>query len=326
MSSNRPYLVATALHAVRTGTRLCRSVQATLTAGDAIYKKDKSPVTVADLATQAIVAHRLAEALPGIPLVGEEDSSVFDGEDGQALTKAVLERVRSAWPQADPSALHAAIDLGRGTGGATGRFFTLDPIDGTKGFLRGEQYAIALALVEEGVVTLGVLGCPNLTAPGWVGGSVLVGVRGAGTRLLATDGDDLAGTAVHVSREPDPARLRLCESADPGHSDQSVSRAILARLGASAPPVRMDGQTKYAALAWGSVELYLYTPTEPGRREWIWDHAAGAICVEEAGGRVTDLDGKPLDFSRGRRLTGNRGILASNARLHDAVLEALVAT
>ena len=69
--------------------------------------------------------------------------------------------------------------------------------------------------------------------------------------------------------------------------------------------------------------LRLLTPSRPDYREMIWDQAAGAIIVEEAGGRVTDLDGKPLDFCHGRRLTENRGVLVSNGHLHDRVLEGL---
>lgn len=55
-----------------------------------------------------------------------------------------------------------SIDRGNYTGGRTGRFWTLDPIDGTKGFLRGDQYAVCLALIDNGQVQVGVLGCPNL--------------------------------------------------------------------------------------------------------------------------------------------------------------------
>jgi 3'(2'), 5'-bisphosphate nucleotidase len=58
-------------------------------------------------------------------------------------------------------------------------------------------------------------------------------------------------------------------------------------------------------------------------KEKIWDQAAGSIIVEEAGGTVTDLDGKALDFSLGRTLKGNRGICASNGRFHDRALAAL---
>lgn len=58
--------------------------------------------------------------------------------------------------------------------------------------------------------------------------------------------------------------------------------------------------------------------------ENIWDHAAGACIIEEAGGRVTDLQGEPLDFSQGARLSAHvTGIVATNGPLHDAVLKAM---
>jgi 3'(2'), 5'-bisphosphate nucleotidase len=87
----------------------------------------------------------------------------------------------------------------------------------------------------------------------------------------------------------------------------------------------MDSQAKYAVLAagGGEVNLRLISPSAPDYRERIWDQAAGSICVEEAGGRVSDLDGKPLDFSHGRTLATNRGVLATNGKLHDALLAGL---
>jgi 3'(2'), 5'-bisphosphate nucleotidase len=54
------------------------------------------------------------------------------------------------------------IDRGTYAGGAKGRMWALDPIDGTKGFLRGEQFAVCLALIVDGQVQVGVMGCPNL--------------------------------------------------------------------------------------------------------------------------------------------------------------------
>jgi HAL2 family 3'(2'),5'-bisphosphate nucleotidase len=316
-------LTAPMVEAVRAGARVCRAVQAKLQASDSIRKDDKSPVTVADLATQAIIARRLADAFGDVPLVGEEDSKVFDAGPGADLVETVLAHVRTEWAAATEASMREAIDLGRGEGGPAGRFFTLDPIDGTKGFLRGGQYAIALALVDDRRVVGGVLGCPNLVTPGGAVGAIIVAVTGAGTRLLPIDGDDFTGIAARVSSQADPVQMRLCESVEAGHTDQTFSRAVLARLGVLAPSVRMDSQAKYGVLALGEGELYLRTPTRPGREEWIWDHAAGAICVEEAGGRVTDLDGKPLDFGQGRALASNRGIVATNGTLHDAVLAAV---
>jgi 3'(2'), 5'-bisphosphate nucleotidase len=89
--------------------------------------------------------------------------------------------------------------------------------------------------------------------------------------------------------------------------------------------VRMDSQAKYAVLAAGKGDLMLrlLSPAKPNYREKIWDQAAGSLVVEEAGGRITDLCGERLDFTVGRTLDNNRGILASNGHLHLAALEAL---
>ena len=60
----------------------------------------------------------------------------------------------------------------------------------------------------------------------------------------------------------------------------------------------------------------------PSYQEKVWDHAAGALIVEEAGGKVTDARGVQLDFSRGRTLDGNYGIIAASPGLHRRVLAA----
>ncbi len=93
----------------------------------------------------------------------------------------------------------------------------------------------------------------------------------------------------------------------------------------AAEPVRMDSQAKYAAVARGEAEIYLRSPNArtPDYREWAWDHAAGSLVVEEAGGRVTDVYGRPLDWSHGRQVTGNVGVLATNGALHEAVVASL---
>ena len=90
----------------------------------------------------------------------------------------------------------------------------------------------------------------------------------------------------------------------------------------------MDSQAKYGILARGEVALYLRvpSPSESGYKEKIWDHAAGTIIAEEAGGRVTDVLGQPLDFSCGIKMVKNRGVVVSNAILHDVVLKALTPT
>jgi 3'(2'), 5'-bisphosphate nucleotidase len=87
----------------------------------------------------------------------------------------------------------------------------------------------------------------------------------------------------------------------------------------------MDSQAKYAVLAAGAGDLLLrlLSPKQPNYREKIWDQAAGSLVVEEAGGRISDLDGHPLDFTTGRSLSHNRGVVASNGYLHEVALHAL---
>lgn len=317
--------MAVAVTAVREAARVCRAVQEKLATPDAMQKKDKSPVTVADFASQAVVAARLEEAFPGHPLIGEEDARQLRTADQSTIRAAVVEHVRTVRPGADEAKVLSWIDRG-GASESGKRAWTLDPIDGTKGFLRREQYAIALALIENGKVVLGVLGCPNLTLGG-VKGVLMTARRGMGTRLMKLwDDADTGGTPARVASVQTTTGARFCESVESGHSDQDASARIATRLGITAEPVRMDSQAKYATVAAGEASIYLRLPTRADYREKIWDHAAGMIVVEEAGGRVTDVDGVPLDFSLGRELTKNRGIVATCGPIHDAVVQAVSAT
>jgi 3'(2'), 5'-bisphosphate nucleotidase len=87
----------------------------------------------------------------------------------------------------------------------------------------------------------------------------------------------------------------------------------------------MDGQTKYGMLARKSADIYLRLPSPktPDYYEKIWDHAAGSLIVEEAGGVVTDIHGRALNFGLGRKLSVNQGVVASNGKMHQAVIEAI---
>ena len=122
---------------------------------------------------------------------------------------------------------------------------------------------------------------------------------------------------------PDPSEARFCESVESAHSSHGDAAQIAQHLGITAESVRMDSQAKYAAVGRGEASIYMRLPTRADYQEKIWDHAAGSIVVEEAGGRVTDITGKPLDFTLGRTLKTNRGIVATNGRLHDAVVKAI---
>ncbi|HEX8199820.1 MAG TPA: 3'(2'),5'-bisphosphate nucleotidase [Isosphaeraceae bacterium] len=312
-----------AIRAVRAAAGLCRSVGAPAAAG-VLDKADRSPVTVADFGSQALICQALAEAFPADPVIAEEDSAALRLPENAVLRDRVLRSVRAARPDADAADLLRWIDHGAAAF-APGRSWTLDPIDGTKGFLRGEQYAVALALIVGGRVAVAAMACPNLPAEaGAVAriGAIFVAVRGRGAGVLPLDGHgDIL--PIRVSLRDDPASARFCESVEAGHSAHGEAAEVAARLGIAAPAVRLDSQAKYAIVARGEAEIYLRLPTRADYREKIWDHAAGVLIVEEAGGVVTDVAGRPLEFTHGRELTANRGVIVTNGRLHDRVLAAL---
>ena len=99
------------------------------------------------------------------------------------------------------------------------------------------------------------------------------------------------------SRANPSAAARFCESVESGHTAHDTAATIADLLHITQPPVRLDSQAKYAVVARGDADIYMRLPTRPNYQEKIWDHAGGTLLVEEAGGRVTDINGKPLDWS-----------------------------
>jgi 3'(2'), 5'-bisphosphate nucleotidase len=318
MAYEREYTVA--VEAVRLAAQLCEAVRRDMVP-EAIEKADKSPVTVADYGAQAIICRALSLAFPADSVVGEEEATALSSSEMRDRLLQVTEFVRASVGEATPEQVITWIN--HGNGNVAQRFWTLDPIDGTKGFLRGDQYAIALALIEEGDLKVGVLGCPALSLGSAPPGILFSAVRGAGSTRQPITG----GTTVPIRVAPvtDQTRLRFVESVEASHGNRAEQETVAQAVGITAPSVRMDSQAKYGVVASGKAALYLRLPSpkNPDYREKIWDHAAGAIVVEEAGGRVTDKYGRPLDFFKAPQMMDNQGIVVSNGAIHPAVLSAL---
>ncbi|MFK8185697.1 MAG: 3'(2'),5'-bisphosphate nucleotidase [Phormidesmis sp.] len=309
-----------AIAAVIAATKVCENVRATIQP-EAIEKKDKSPVTIADYGAQAVVCKSLVEAFPNDPVVGEEDSADLRTPEMADKLQKATDYVKQVIPEATPDQVTQWIDHGNGK--VSERYWTLDPIDGTKGFLRGDQYAVALAMFAEGEVKVGVLACPALTlelTTGKTTGILFVAVRGEGATMQAIDGGTPEPAKVTDSSDAD--HFRFVESVE--HGDKALHGAIAGAVGITTDAMRIDSQAKYGAVASGNAVLYLRLPSAkyPDYREKIWDHAAGVIVVEEAGGRITDMYGKDLDFSKAHRLE-TTGVVVSNGEIHEKVLAAL---
>jgi HAL2 family 3'(2'),5'-bisphosphate nucleotidase len=297
---------------------------------EAVSKADSSPVTVADLGAQTLVSMALAEALPQDGMLGEEDYGPLAESDEVAA--AVLARVHDQRPDATLGDVRVALEACDDPAGPDRRWWTLDPVDGTKGFLRNEQYAVALALIKDGQVVLAAMGCPNLPYGGEPGdttasgpiGVLFIAERGAGARMMPLFGAtaDSAGEPVTAAAPATAAEARYAESVEAAHSDQTEAARIGAALGITAEPVRLDSQTKYAMVARGDASIYLRVP-RGDYRENIWDHAAGLLIVEEAGGCVSDVEGKPFDITTGQRMTDNRGAVVAAGSIHAEVVAAV---
>ena len=202
--------------------------------------------------------------------------------------------------------------------------WALDPIDGTKGFLRGEQYAVCLALIVDAKVELGVIGCPNLSQdasnPDGPKGCMFVAVRGQGSVQMSLSGANPTPVKIPVFPAGD---LNMLESVEAAHTSHSFNIKVSQLLEIGRPPTRMDSQAKYCALSRGDGGIYLRVASTSGYVEKIWDHAPGSLIVEEAGGTVTDVRGLPLNFGLGRELRENYGILAAGKTVHGKVLAAV---
>jgi 3'(2'), 5'-bisphosphate nucleotidase len=316
-----------ALDAVRAASRICRDVQSKI-AADVFEKEDRSPVTVADFASQAAICRLIGDAFPRDAIIGEEESGALRRDENGPFLERVLEELRAIGVEATGEQACDWIDRGCEKKFAP-RFWTLDPIDGTKGFLRQEQYAVSLALIIDGRIEIALLGCPNLTATALPAdsaaptGAIFYATRGGGAWVVSLDDLTATPTAVHCSHLADPIEARFCESIESSHTSTSLSSRVAEALGMHRAPLRMDSQAKYAIVARGDAEIYMRLPAKYGYKEKIWDHAGGVLVVEEAGGIVSDVMGRPLEFNHGYELLANRGIVAANRELHGRVIAAL---
>lgn len=319
-----------------------------------VAKEDKSPVTAADFAAQALLIAGLRALFPGDAFVGEEDSAQLRDDEG--LQRWVFDLVSSAadvsvkskgglgeeTKLASPASVEdmlSLIDLGgRGQGGSKGRFWVMDPVDGTKTFLRGQQYAVSLSLIEDGREVVGVLCCPNLRLlDGRVVednvdtdglGVMLSAVRGQGVSVRhLTSNSPILPVARPLPRLKSPSSLRDLHIVDSRNSTalrHDIIQDLADRFGAQYPGTEVwSSHVRYASLIVGGADAQIRVPCRPDAKVCIWDHAGAQLIFTEIGGKVTDLDGRPINFGVGRLLSGNRGMIVAREGVHGEILSAV---
>ncbi|ORY72059.1 3',5'-bisphosphate nucleotidase [Pseudomassariella vexata] len=347
--------IKTAIIAIQSAAQLSQGI---LTSSDkgTISKDDLSPVTVADFAIQALLTSTLHAAFPNDGFVGEESADEL--RSNEVLRTRVWELLQTLTlrPQnqavdvdqpkcilpTTPEEMCDLIDLcGTGVPGGldAGRKWVFDPIDGTKTFVRGEMYAINVALLSGGQQVLSIVGCPTLsieaTAPVRNDtldpkgeGCIVFAARGHGTwvRVLKKKGgaDDhepkrVPAHALTASKSDlrSVSCVHLLESGiDTAHEE------VAARLGVSFPGCDLLGWVpRWVVLALGLANMTTWVYKTRARHGKVWDHAGAMLLFEEVGGKITDVDGRGIDLSVGRKMTSNYGFVAAPRALHADVLK-----
>jgi myo-inositol-1(or 4)-monophosphatase len=180
------------------------------------------------------------------------------------------------------------------------RVWIVDPIDGTRSFIAGRpEFAISIGLAEEGAVVVGVVYNPARQELFW-------GIRGAGAYVQ--QGSSVAerlSVSDHTAGQEAVLLASRSEIAagefDPFHGHWQIEP-----LGSTA--------YKLARVAWGWGDVFL---SRGPKSEW--DVCGGVLLVQEAGGRVTDVDGREPRFNRADACVD--GVIATNGVLHDALLQ-----
>uniref|UniRef100_A0A7S3JVC1 3'(2'),5'-bisphosphate nucleotidase n=1 Tax=Aureoumbra lagunensis TaxID=44058 RepID=A0A7S3JVC1_9STRA len=332
--------ICVAVEAVSKACLAAKRVQeAALSAGEQVKsqaKGDASPVTIGDFAVQGIVLAALAAIWPYDNFVAEESAAELlqCNEATRALAAdaagfSCVQDLVNAVDLSNCSSENTRENLSR----SQKRRWILDPIDGTRGFLRGAQFCCALALAIDGEPVLSVLGCPNLDlAKTQIPGALAIALKGHGAYVADESALSFSNHWRPLSARKKDIKthfnLTLVEGVESSHTNSAWAQAVMNLSGAySFDSVRLDSQAKAVMLADGRADCFMRLPTA-GYREKVWDVAPAVILVQEAGGLFTDRYGRQLQFNEDILSSEVDGLLATGAcpELHSKLVDALTQT
>ncbi|KAK6124012.1 hypothetical protein DH2020_042228 [Rehmannia glutinosa] len=350
-----------AVDVVERACRLC--VQKSLFSNDGkiIQKLDRTPVTIADFGVQALVSLEMSKLFPSIPLVAEEDSAfVRENNLVDAVVQVVADKSSISNKALSQEDVLKAIDRGGkdaySFGPEPATYWILDPIDGTRGFVKGSEalYVVGLALVVEGEIVLGVMGCPN-----WRDGDsdvfdtevqrdestvsrsgiIMISHVGCGTWKTRSWNAQNGNTGMAhkwtrclVDSFHNVCEARFCIPESQTWESLPLSTQFSATTNANSVgekhilllPACCGSLCKYLMVASGRASVF-FLRARTKRIIKVWDHAVGVICIHEAGGKVTDWKGSQLDFAvdqtERRVIYPYGGVLVTNDNLHNGILE-----
>lgn len=293
-----------------------------------LAKKDGSQVTPADIALQIVVVRHLRERLGLVRIIAEETLASLSGDStAWHHVEVAMEEFAAwwGWPLANREELERLLLLGSEF--HAGPYWSIDPIDGTSGWVDGRACCTCIAHVQDGQADLGgIVMAP--APPDWINavpavreGIALVAGRGRGCWALRFDesGALLDGTRVARGSSHRPP-VWLCSVRGGPRTDRA--QRILHRAGCAGATLPIDSQCKYGLVALGVGDVAMRAARPGTAPEQAWDHAAGMLLAAEAGAAATDMQGATVAFDEAGLLSLNMGTLACGADIHPAILGA----
>ncbi|MDX1384425.1 MAG: inositol monophosphatase family protein [Thermoanaerobaculia bacterium] len=246
---------------------------------ETLRKADDSPVTVVDLLHQSQVQQLLSARFPGDGLVCEEPRS---------LQEEVFDVA------AELSLREYGVELGEGIPDLPERgerTWVLDPIDGTKGFVSGRYFAIALGYFVGAEACFGAIAVPGRGEGGGmaIDRTVAIARAGSGAWIRRVDDDPPGWSRLQPQVPTGPVRVAVSLA----HGGPLAERV---RSAGEVEVVALDSQAKYLAVATGEIDAYLRAARDDGRPDVVWDHMPAGVVAREAGCRLRHFSGSEVRF------------------------------
>lgn len=331
----------TALAAIQTCARICTDISRS--ENIVTEKDDFTIVTVADFVVQAFLITIFKAAFPNDRILGEEDATKL--RDDTKLCETVLNYLNNQLNTPCSTGTYLPTNKERlcniideaGRHSVTSRdprTWIFDPIDGTRAFIRGEQYAINIALLIDGKQVFSAVGCPRTSISAKAPlttrdvdplskGCVVFAVKdhGAYASSFTDETSTLRPRKLHTLGSDINAIRFATKVSRVDHGLLDIHELVATQLSATYPGCDLLPWTlRWAMLAMGVGNTTVWVYKEKERRAKVWDHAGAMLLFEETGGKITDINGKSIDLSIGRELKGNVGFVAAAACCHARVL------
>jgi len=267
-------------------------------------KKDDSPVTLADFASQIFIISNIKKDFPEDQIIAEEESGVFLDSDAENIIKKCYNSLNITFKENLEETLNYR-------GSSSKRQWTVDPIDGTKGFQKSLAYAIGMGFMVQAEPTICAIGVPNYK------NSLLTIFSAEKNHGAKVSYGDQNFTKINVSNKKEIKNFRICHSL---HYNEPWVLNFARSLGVT-NFIPLDSMAKLCMVADGSSELYIKPMNM--QRSFTWDFLPGELLVNEAGGMITDIRGNPIQYVNDKCKITAPGLIASNGIRHEELLNAL---